>query len=121
MKKTINNLTITSNMKTLPIINGYDLSESEIAPFIENRDAWEINEIESNYYFRVHGCVYSFEDFQDASCPTFEKYIDELYSDRCAENKTIAYICYGMFVAGAIVIDFYGDEAYTIYNFEFND
>ncbi len=122
MKKVLsNNFTVTSNMKRLPILGWYDLTEKEASTLLSDNGITDPTEdMESNYYFRVYGCLYSFESFQDASCPIFEEYIEKKYPEKILEDKMIFYICYGIDVVGAIVIDFYDGENYIIYSFHNN-
>jgi len=107
-------------MKKLPILTAYHLTEDEFHDIVDGLDEWETEDAEHDYYFRIGGALYRLMDFQDASCPEFEAYIDELYPDRILEDKLIRYITFGAWVVGALVINLYGDETYTLFNFKFD-
>jgi len=126
MIKKLGNYSVTSNMKKVPLLRGYELSDKQLNSIMDDiNDEDEKELLENDYFLQMHGKLLTFDSFNNASFDLFKAWIDEKYHGEMDENKIILYICNGMnfTVVGAVVISLYDETVsdnghFVIYKFK---
>lgn len=126
MIKKLGNTKVTSNMKKIALLRGYELVDKQrVLVMNDFIDEDEKELIENDYFLQVHGRLLNLNDFNDASFELFEEWVNKTYPKEILEDNLILYICNGMnyTVTGAVVVQLYNNTVcenghFVIYNFK---